>query len=124
MSEAKEIEAVVHLYVEGMTFANEAAMRKAFHPRAAIVGNYDGALEWLSRDEFIKAVAEEGGAEPGTQPYMDIQIIDIAGDAANVKVVDEFAGARFTDYLSLLKVDGRWAIIHKVYYLQGQARPS
>ena len=117
MSDQQAVEAVVHLYVEGMTFANEAALRKAFHPRSAIIGHYQNAVEWLTREEFIAAIVAEGAAPPGTQPYMDIALVDIAGDAATVKVTDDFAGMRFTDYLSMLKVDGRWTIVNKLYYL-------
>ncbi|MBB3592873.1 hypothetical protein FHX08_003217 [Rhizobium sp. BK529] len=100
-----------------MAFANEAALKKAFHPKSSIIGHYQNAVEWLSRDEFIAAIIEEGAAPPGTQPYMDIGSIDISGDAATVKVTDEFAGMRFTDYLSLLKIEGRWTIVSKLYHL-------
>jgi len=117
MSEEQAIRAVVHLYVDGMAFANEPALRKAFHPRAAIIGNYQGAVEWMTRDEFIAAIVEEGSAPPGTIPLMEIELIDIEGDAASVKVVDEFAGMRFSDYLSLVKIDGRWSVVNKVYHL-------
>ncbi|MEZ2132622.1 MULTISPECIES: nuclear transport factor 2 family protein [unclassified Sinorhizobium] len=117
MSEEQAVEAVVHLYIEGMAFANETALRKAFHPRASIIGHYDGAVEWLSRDEFIAAIVAEGAAPPGTQPFMDIMSIDVTGDAASVKVADEFAGKRYSDYLSLLKNEGRWTIVNKVYHL-------
>jgi hypothetical protein len=117
MSEEQAIRAVIHLYVDGMAFANEPALRKAFHPRASIIGNYQGAVEWMTRDEFITAIASEGSAPPGTQPLMEVESIDIEGDAASVKVADEFAGMRFSDYLSLLKIDGRWTIVNKVYHL-------
>ncbi|MEK1931774.1 MAG: nuclear transport factor 2 family protein, partial [Pararhizobium sp.] len=30
---------------------------------------------------------------------------------------DEFAGMRFTDYLSLLKIGGHWVIVNKLYHL-------
>jgi hypothetical protein len=117
MSEEQAIHAVVHLYVEGMTFAHEGALRKAFHPKASIIGNYEGAVEWLSLDEFIAAVAAEGPAPAGTQPAIEIDALDLTGDAATVKVLDSFAGMRFTDYLSLLRVDGRWVIVSKLYHL-------
>ena len=48
---------------------------------------------------------------------MEIEVIDISGDAASVKVTDEFAGMRFTDYLSLLKIESRWIIVNKLYHL-------
>lgn len=117
MSDEQAIQAVVHLYVDGMTFANAPALKKAFHPDAAIIGNYLGSVEWLSRDAFIAGVVAEGPAAPDTKPLMDIDLIEISGDAASVKVTDEFAGARYTDHLSLLKIDGRWAIVNKLYYL-------
>ena len=93
MSDEQAIQAVVHLYVDGMTFANAPALKKAFHPDAAIIGNYLGSVEWLSRDAFIAGVVAEGPAAPDTKPLMDIDLIDISGDAASVKVTDEFAGA-------------------------------
>ncbi|WP_431321099.1 nuclear transport factor 2 family protein [Rhizobium sp. YTU87027] len=117
MSDQQAIEAVVHLYVEGMTFANEAALRKAFHPQCDIIGHYENAVEWLNREEFIAAIVAEGSAPPTTQPHMDIQMLDVVGDAACVKVSDDFAGMRFTDYLSMLKIEGRWMIVNKLYYL-------
>lgn len=117
MSDQQAVQSVVHLYVDGMTFAHEGALRKAFHPRACIVGNFDGAVEWLSLDEFIAAVAGEGPAPAGTQPLIQIEALDVTGDVATVKVVDEFAGMRFSDHLSLLKTDGRWMIVNKLYYL-------
>jgi hypothetical protein len=117
MSDKQAVEATVHLYVEGMTFANEPALKKAFHPQSAIIGHYENAVEWISRDEFIAAVVAEGSAPPGTQPVMDIETIDVSGEAATVKLTDEFAGMRFTDYLHLLKINGRWTIVSKLYHL-------
>ena len=117
MSEEQAVQAVVHLYVDGMTFAHEGALRKAFHPRACIIGNYQGTVEWLSLDEFIAAIASEGAAPADTQPRIQIETLDVTGDTATVKVVDEFAGMRFSDHLSLLKIDGRWTIVNKLYYL-------
>ena len=55
MSEEQAVQAVVHLYVDGMTFAHAGALRKAFHPKASIIGNYQGSVEWLTLDEFMKA---------------------------------------------------------------------
>ena len=63
------------------------------------------------------AIVEEGSALPGTIPLMEIELIDIEGEAASVKVVDEFAGMRCSDYLSLVNIDGRWRVVNKVYHL-------
>ena len=76
---------------------------------------------WTLRDAKHAAVVDPGEAGPvlqkGTTPYWEIQALDVTGDAASVKVVDDYADLRFTDYLSLLKISGRWSIINKLYDL-------
>lgn len=110
------IRAVVEAYVEGMTFADETAMRRAFHPDCKIIGHYEGALEWASLDEFIDAIKGVVSQTPPT-PTWTIEALDVTGDAASVKVIDDFMGMTFTDYLALLKIEGTWLIINKLYYL-------
>ena len=42
--------------------------------------------------------------------------IDIVGTAASVRVdMDDWTGHRFTDFFTLVKIDGRWQIISKVF---------
>jgi protease I len=35
---------------------------------------------------------------------------------AAVKVADLYRGLRFTDYLSLARVDGQWIIVNKTFH--------
>ena len=116
MSES-DVKAVVRQYVQAMTFADETGIHAAFHPDASIVGNYDGELEWLSVDEFIGQIKSVGGASEGTEPVLVFLSVDITEDAASTKVENEFAGMRFTDYLSLLKIGKDWKIVGKIYHL-------
>ncbi len=44
-----------------------------------------------------------------------IESVDITGDAAVAKVVLDYPDRRFTDYMSLLRLDGEWKIVHKNY---------
>jgi hypothetical protein len=117
MSEEQAVQAVIHLYVDGMARAHAGALRKAFHPKASIIGNYDGKIEWLSLDDFIAEVGSHEAAPADAQPLLQIETLDVTGTAASVKIVDDYAGMRFSDYLSLLKVDGRWVIVNKIYHL-------
>ena len=41
----------------------------------------------------------------------------MTGDTAVVKVIDEYLGSKITDYLTMLKTDGRWVIVNKVFYV-------
>ena len=41
--------------------------------------------------------------------------VDVVGDAAVAKLELKRPDAVITDYMSLLKVDGRWQIVNKIY---------
>ncbi|WP_347337644.1 nuclear transport factor 2 family protein [Pseudomonas nitroreducens] len=82
-----------------------------------MVGNYHGALEWSSLDEFIGAIRAESPPPEGAPPPWELKSLDITGDSAVAKVADEFQGMHFTDYLALLRIGGGWQIVNKLYYL-------
>ncbi|MGV8889333.1 MAG: nuclear transport factor 2 family protein [Pseudomonas sp.] len=113
----EHISVVVRNYVEGMVFADEVLLRQAFHPACRIIGHYHKELEWLSLNDFISAIKAEGPAAKEVKPFWETVSVDVTGDAAAVKVIDDYVGMRFTDYLSLLKINERWMIVNKVYYL-------
>lgn len=115
-ADKEHIDLVVRNYVEGMVFADETLLRQAFHPSCRIIGHYHKELEWLSLDDFISAIKSEGPAAKDTKPFWDVISVDVTGDAAAVKLLDDYIGMRFTDYLSLLKIDHQWRIINKLYY--------
>lgn len=116
MDDEAAVSAVVRAYVEGMVFADEAKLRSAFHPDSLVIGNYEEKLEWSPSEEFIASVITMEPLPEGTPAPFEILSIDITGDAAAVKLTDDFAGMRFTDYLSLLRIDGHWRIVNKLYY--------
>ena len=110
------LERVVRDYLDGMVFADAAKLKRAYHPDARIIGHYAGQLEWLSLDEFI-ASCEQAGAAPANEPYFwEIQSADVAGDVAVIKVSNDYLGARFTDFLTMLRRDGRWQIVNKTFF--------
>ncbi|MDN6859561.1 nuclear transport factor 2 family protein [Pseudomonas sp. CAN2814] len=116
-ADSAAINRVLTDYVEGMTFGDEARLRQAFHPSCKIIGNYHGALEWASLDEFIAAIKAESPAADGAPPVWELKSLDITGDSAVAKLTDEFLGMHFTDYLSLLQLGNGWQIVNKLYHL-------
>ena len=116
-AELAALRAVARDYLDGMVYADEARLRKAFHPRCSLVGHYHGELEYSTVDEFWGALKGAPSLTPGTTYYGEIVSIDVVGDVAVVKVEDDFWGDRFTDYLTMLKHDGRWSIISKAFYV-------
>jgi hypothetical protein len=66
--------------------------------------------------EYIARVAENK-LKPGEVDSTRRRVaeVDVAGDAAVAKLELERPDALITDYMSLLKVDGRWMIVNKIF---------
>lgn len=55
---------------------------------------------------------------PAADLKPEIASIDIEGSIATVRLeLDNWTGHKFTDMFTLLKTDGEWKIISKVFYL-------
>jgi hypothetical protein len=113
--EHADLIAVSREYLDGMFYADEAKLRRAFHPQSLQVGHYRGRLEYDPLDTFIAAVKAEPALEFGASYFAEIAVLEVAFDIAVVKVVDDWQGDRFTDYLTMLKRDGRWSIVNKAF---------
>jgi len=81
-----------------------------------VIGHFQGPFSVMSLDDFLGIV---GGTPPpsesGEAYDMKIVMVDQVAEEAFVKVEDLYMGLRFTDYLTLMKVDGTWKIINKAY---------
>jgi hypothetical protein len=109
--------AVARDYLDGMMFADEAKLRRAFHPKCHIVGHFRGRLEYDPLDAFIDACKKEGSIPAGAPYFAEIVSVDVTGDTAVVKLIDDYLGIRFTDYLTMVNADGRWVIVNKAFYV-------
>ena len=116
---SETISQTVSDYVHAMTYADAGLLRDVFDPRASIVGNYEGATEWLSLEDFIHQLRSADQGLQEQHPDFTILGIDKVGDSASVKLTTRFAGMDFSEYLSLLERDRNWTIINKLYCLQG-----
>lgn len=111
----RTVEATVEDYLDGMVLADAAATRRAFHPSAAIVGHEPGLL-WLSVEEFIAGCDEAGPQPGGRAAHAEITAVETVGDIARVTLEDDYAGYRYTDYLTLVLVGGEWRIVNKTFF--------
>lgn len=119
MTEASDrtaIHAVIMDYLEGMVYGEPERLRRAMHPLCMQAGHYKGSYEFFPRDEFIEGLKAEPKLPAGTRFRHAIVSLDITGDTAVAKVTDECFGTFFTDYLTLIRHDGRWQIVMKAFY--------
>jgi hypothetical protein len=111
------IRATLQDYFDGLYRMDEAKLRSAFHPGASLFGHLRGTFTHSSLDQWIGRIsAQPVPAQTGEAFEGTVVSVDVTGDAALAKVSELYRGLRFTDYLSLILVDGRWAIVAKVYH--------
>ena len=100
--------------MDGARSPSADQMRKAFHPNAQIFGHLG---EHLLADpiEALFGWHEENG--PATEVVVQFSILDVSETIAVVRVeAENWTGHRFTDYLSMLKVDGQWTVVNKIFH--------
>ena len=106
----------VQYYFDGGKNRDSVALRKAFHPEARMLFAKDGKLVVVPIGEYIARVAGDSG-KPGEVDSTKRRVtsVDVTGDAAIARLELERPDAVLTDYMSLLKVDGRWVIVNKIF---------
>jgi Putative lumazine-binding len=115
--EHQEIEKAVQTYLDGLYEGDTEKLAPVFHPTSALTGDIDGKLTIVPRDQWLEVVRNRPSPKSQNQPrYDEILQIDIAGPTtAFAKVKCALPPRFFTDYLSLLKIDGRWQVAQKIY---------
>jgi len=102
-------------YMEGARSGSIDKLRPIFHELATICG-YVGPDLFAGPIEMFYEWHKENGAAAHVEAGEPA--IDIEGTAATVRIeLDNWTGHRFTDFFTLVKVDGRWQIMSKVFYL-------
>ena len=117
VSEYGAIVKVVQHYIDGAKSGSGDEMKLAFHKDATIFG-YIGADLFAGPIQQLFAWNDEDGDATGLQAR--IASIDLIGTIATVRLeLDNWTDHRYTDLFTLLRVDGEWKIMNKVFHLHG-----
>jgi hypothetical protein len=110
------IRQTVQYYFDGGAKRDSVPLRKAFHPDARMLFARDGELVVVPIDDYIARVASSP-SKPGEVDSTRRRVVsvDVAGDAAVAKLELSRPDQLITDYMSLLKVEGRWVIVNKIF---------
>ena len=116
MSEDKElIKSTIQHYINGAIAGKGDLMKPAFYEDATLFG-------YIGEDIFGGAIQnlfdwnDENGA--ATDLVFNIADIDVVGSCATARLeLDNWTGHKFTDLFTLLKVNGEWKIMNKVFHL-------
>ncbi len=109
---------VVQHYLDGAKSGKGDDMKPAFHKDATIFG-YVGTDLFAGPIQNLFAWNDQNGPATGLQAR--ITSIDLIDTVATVRLeLENWTGYRFTDLFTLLKVDGEWKIMNKVFHLHPQ----
>jgi hypothetical protein len=103
----------VQHYLHGLKHNDVESLKKAFWSEAKLFFVVDGKLGQLTQEDWYKSFAGSAGKEE--EGDLRITALDITGNAASVKVEEDYPNSKYTDYLSLLKLKGQWWIVNKIY---------
>lgn len=112
-SDKLAIERVIGFYSEGGTHGDAATVARAFHPSASMKFIKNGAFV----DEPIAAYFKNY-IPAGVQQHRTVRTdyIDVRGTAASARLTIDYPTHQFIDYFNLLKQDGEWLIVSKIFH--------
>ncbi len=115
VSEHDAIAKSIQHYIDGAKSGKGDDMKPAFHKDATIFG-YAGADLFAGPIQQLFDWNDENG--PAAELQARIASIDVVDTVATVRLeLNNWTGSRYTDLFTLLKVDGEWKIMNKVFHL-------
>jgi hypothetical protein len=115
MTEQNAIAKAVQHYIDGAKWGSSTEMRRAFHADATIFG-YEGDSLFSGPIQRLFDWHDHNGSAADLKAT--IVNIDVAGTIATVRLeLNNWTGTNYTDLFTLLKVDGHWKIMNKVFHI-------
>ena len=119
-TEHDAIARTIQTYVDGGKSGRGDDMKPAFHKDATIFG-YIGPDLLAGPIQQLFDWNDKNG--PATELQSRISNIDVFETVATVRLeLDNWTGHKFTDMFTLLKIDGEWKIISKIFHFHAEGQ--
>jgi len=104
-------------YFDGIYKGEVDKLKTVFLPGAHLYSSTDGEVTDLPLVDYLARVAgRDSPASLGAKNFDRIVSIDFSGPTTAIVKVELAVAPRFyTDFLTMLKIDGHWRIISKTY---------
>lgn len=115
ITEENGVKACLENYMSG----DGNRMEKAFHPSASMkyIDYQSGEFKDVPIADFIARIKSNTSK---TDRKIEIVSMNIEGNAAQAKIRIETAQVIMNDYMNLLKVNGEWKIVSKIFSRQNK----
>ena len=114
-----EVRALLARYFDGLYTGDVELLEQVFHPAALYATADERPLLHRSMPEYFRVVASRQSPASRNEVRRDrIERIQFAGDNTALARVRCSIGRRdFVDFLSLVRVDGHWRVMAKVFQI-------
>jgi hypothetical protein len=104
---------------DGIGRLDAGKIKEAFHWNARVMTQTATEMCDHDADKWDRIISD-ARSDPGHvfrqgEARKRIAFIDVTGNAASAKVEWIFGDLMYTDYYTMLKIDGRWYIMNQVY---------
>lgn len=113
-SEEAEVRAALQHYIEGHRTGLKSEFKAAMNPQGTMYFVRDGALVLRTFPDYYAGEDGKPAADEAKRKRR-IEFVDITGNAAVGKIILEYPDVTLTDYMTLLKIDGKWQIVAKSF---------
>lgn len=113
-TEIDDIGRTLEYYLEGHATGDPAIMARAFHQGARLQFVASGEYRTRTLEGYLDGMSGSPAADEENR-HRGIVSIDYVGNAATAKIELDYPGALLTDYMQLLKIDGEWKIVNKIF---------
>jgi len=111
---------VIHQYLDGLHHCDVEIFKQVFHPQAIYATADETPLLYRQMDEYFAIIAKRQSpasrGEPRNEAIDDLQF---AGEnTAFARVRCAIADMQFVDFLTLVRTEGRWQIMSKIFQIK------
>ena len=112
------IEQVIQDYFQGYQLAETSLIKKAFHSETRLLSIDNKQLDKTEMKDWLESLEKRKLNGDIRKGELKVLSIDQTQDSALVKLSIKFPKFKFTDYLSLLRIEGKWLIVGKIYSVE------
>jgi len=114
--EYQAIVEVLNKYIEGCKQARSSIMKPAFSGKATMFSvDGEGKLTGGAIQALFDGI--DSGFRPSPEAQAAIVRVDVVGTAASARIdANDVSGFSFTDFFHLLKVEGQWTVVSKIFH--------
>ena len=117
------IHQAINFYIEGLREGSVETLKEAFHAQATMCGYLGETLMIVPIQGLYDFVASHDAPAKTGEPFeASVAATEVAGSVASARITEKsYQGFDFTTFFHLLKIEGRWWIVGKVFNVDSQS---